>query len=265
MIRYAFLGLCLLSNSILAATQPDPFPRVADAYLVEIDGEAVWAKQADKQLSQASLTKLMTGLLVLEKNQLQDWAAIKADAARETGSRLFLKQGDQFRVADLLEGTLIASANDACHALADHLAGNEAEFVKLMNKRALELGLTHTRFQNACGHDAPDHYSSVSDLAILAHEILKHPEVINITSKQNITISSPTGHSFKGINKNALIGRYPGAIGLKTGSTNNAGKCLVAYVKRDGHEVLLIMLHGQDRWWDAVDMLDLALAHARAH
>jgi D-alanyl-D-alanine carboxypeptidase (penicillin-binding protein 5/6) len=263
--RFIILGLCLLCKSFLAAAQPDPFPLVADAYLVELDGEVVWEKQPDKQLPQASLTKLMTGLLVLEHNQLQDITIIKADAARETGSRLLLKQGDQFRVHDLLEVTLIASANDACHALADHIAGNEAEFVKLMNKRAFELGLTHTRFQNACGHDAPDHYSSVSDLASLAHEILKHPEVTDITSLQYITITSLNGHSYKGKNKNALIGRYSGAIGLKTGSTDNAGKCLVAYVKRDGHDVLLVMLHGQDRWWDAVDMLDLALAHARTH
>jgi D-alanyl-D-alanine carboxypeptidase (penicillin-binding protein 5/6) len=264
-MRFFFIGLYLLTNSILAAAQPDPFPQVANAYLVELDGEVVWTKQTDTQLPQASLTKLMTALLVLEKNQLDDLATIRVDAAHETGSRLLLKQGDQFHVKDLLEGTLIASANDACHALADKLAGNEVEFVKLMNNRALELGLTHTRFQNACGHDAPNHYSSVSDLAILAHEILKHSEVIGITSKQTITITSLNGHSYKGNNKNALIGRYPGAIGLKTGFTDNAGKCLVAYVKRDGHDVLLIMLHGQDRWWDAVDMLDLAFAHARAH
>jgi D-alanyl-D-alanine carboxypeptidase (penicillin-binding protein 5/6) len=264
-MRFVFFGLCLLSNSILAVSQPDPFPHVADAYLVEVDGQTVWEKQTHMQLPQASLTKLMTGLLVLEKNQLQDIAVIKADATHETGSRLSLSQGDQIRVQDLLEGTMIASANDACHALADHLAGNEVEFVKLMNKRALELGLTHTRFQNACGHDAPDHYSTVRDLASLAHEVLKHPEVISITSKQNISIISLNGHTYKGINKNALIGRFPGAIGLKTGSTNSAGKCLVAYVKRDGHEVLLVMLHGQDRWWDAADILDLAFAHARAH
>ena len=265
MTRFIFRGLCLLSYSILAVARPDPFPQVADAYLVEIDGEVVWEKQADKQLPQASLTKLMTGLLVLEHNQLQDITTIKADAAHETGSRLLLKQGDQFREQELLEGTLIASANDACHALADQLAGNEVEFVKMMNSRAMELGLTHTRFHNACGHDAPDHYSSVRDLASLAHEILKHPEVTDITSQKNITITSLNGYSYKGNNKNALIGRYTGAIGLKTGSTDNAGKCLVAYVKRDGHEILLVMLHGQDRWWDAVDILDLAFAHAKAH
>ncbi len=265
MTRFIFLGLCLLSKSILAAAQLDPFPQVADAYLVEIDGEVVWGKQTDTQLPQASLTKLMTGLLVLEQNQLEDIAVINADAAHETGSRLFLRQGEQFHVQDLLEGALIASGNDACHALADHLAGNQAKFVTLMNKRALELGLTHTRFQNACGHDSPNHYSSVNDLAKLTHEVLKHSEVLGITSKENVMITSLNGHSYKGNNKNALIGRYPGAVGLKTGSTDKAGKCLVVYAKRDGHEVLLVMLHGKDRWWDAVDMLDLAFAHVRAN
>jgi D-alanyl-D-alanine carboxypeptidase (penicillin-binding protein 5/6) len=249
----------------LAATQPDPFPQIAEAYLVEIDGAVVWEKQTDRQLPQASLTKLMTGLLVLEQNQLQDIALVKAAAAHETGSRIALKPGEQFRVKDLLDATLIASANDACHALADHVAGNEVNFVKMMNKRAAELGLSRTHFSNACGHDAPDHYSSVGDLDLLAHEILKHPEVIGITSILNVTITSLNGHTYKGKNKNALIGRYPGAIGLKTGSTDHAGKCLVAFVQRDGHEVLLVMLHGQNRWWDAVDILDLAFAHARAH
>jgi D-alanyl-D-alanine carboxypeptidase (penicillin-binding protein 5/6) len=264
-IRIIILGLCLLSNSILAAAQPDPFSQVANAYLVEIDGEVVWSKQTDKELPQASLTKLMTALLVLEKGQIEDLVIIGKTASKETGSRLNLLHGDRFLVKDLVAATLIVSANDACHALADHLAGNETDFVKLMNKRATELGLTHTKFQNACGHDAPAHYSTANDLARLAHEILKYPQVIPITSKLNITITTLEGHHYKGNNKNALVGRYPGTLGLKTGSTDNAGKCLVAFAKRNGHEVLLVMLHGQDRWWDSVDMLDLAFAHARAH
>jgi D-alanyl-D-alanine carboxypeptidase (penicillin-binding protein 5/6) len=263
--QVAFLGLCLLSYSILAAAQPDPFPQVADAYLVEIDGVVVWEKQSDKRLPQASLTKLMTSLLVLENGQLEDVVVISKAASKETGSRLNLMHGDRFLVKDLIAATLIVSANDACHALADHLSGNENDFVNLMNKRASELGLTHTKFQNACGHDAPAHYSTANDLARLAHEILKYPQVIPITSKPSIQITTLEGHNYKSNNKNALIGRYSGALGLKTGSTDNAGKCLVAYAKREGHEILLVMLHGEDRWWDAVDMLDLAFAHARAH
>lgn len=263
MCRLAFIGLCLLSNTIWAATQLDPFPQVADAYLVEIDGVVVWEKHSNKQLPQASLTKLMTALLILEQDQLEDVVTVGEAAAHETGSRLSLLRGERFLAKDLLAATLIASANDACHALADHVAGNEVDFVKLMNQRAQQLGLRHTRFRNACGHDAPEHYSSAHDLALLAHELLKHPQIIPITSQQDITITTPEGHHYKNNNKNALIGRYPGALGLKTGSTGNAGKCLVAYAQRDGHQVLLVLLHGPDRWWDAVDMLDLAFAHAR--
>ena len=141
MTRSIIIGLCLLSYSILTVAQPDPFPQVADSYLVEIDGAVVWEKQSNKRLPQASLTKLMTSLLVLEKGQIEDVVIISKAASKETGSRLNLMHGDRFLVKDLIAATLIASANDACHALADHLAGNDTEFVKLMNIRASELGL----------------------------------------------------------------------------------------------------------------------------
>ncbi len=263
MRKALFIGLWLLSQTGMAASQPDPFPQVAAAYRVEIGGLVVWKKQADKQLPPASLTKLMTALLVLEQGRLEDVATISQAATHETGSRLGLKLGDRLRVQDLLAATLLQSANDACHALADHLAGNEAAFVKQMNRRAQELGLRDTRFQNACGHDAPGHHSSTQDLARLAHVLLKHPQVLTLTSQTHATISTLEGKQYNVPNKNALVGRYEGALGLKTGYTANAGKCLVAYAKRGQHEVLLIMLHGQDRWWDAVDILDLAFAHAR--
>ena len=262
-MRIRFLiGLWLLSSSAWAAAQPDPFPQVANAYLVEIDGVVVWERQADRHLPPASLTKLMTALLVLEQGQLADVVSISPAVTRETGSRLALKLGERFHVQDLLAATLIQSANDACHALAEHLAGSEAAFVKQMNHRAQELGLRGTRFRNACGHDAPGHYSSAHDLARLAHELLRHPQLLPLTSQQRTTIRALDGNPYAISSKNMLIGRYDGALGLKTGYTANAGKCLVAYAKRGEHEVLLVMLHGHDRWWDAADILDLAFAHA---
>ncbi|MBI5006033.1 MAG: D-alanyl-D-alanine carboxypeptidase [Nitrosomonadales bacterium] len=263
MRKLFFIGLWLLAPSALAASQPDPFPQVAAAYLVEIDGAVVWSKQADRPLPPASLTKLMTTLLVLEQDKLQETVAVSRAATRETGSRLGLKPGERLRVGDLLSATLLQSANDACHALAAHLAGNEAAFVALMNRRAQELGLHDTQFRNACGHDAAAHLSSARDLAILAHELLKHVPILALTSQQNAVITTLAGKPYNLTNKNALVGRYSGALGLKTGYTAKAGKCLVAYARRDGHEVLLVMLHGQDRWWDAVDILDLAFDHAR--
>ncbi len=259
-----FIGLWLLAPIALAASQPDPFPQVAAAYLVELDGDTIWAKHPQRRLPPASLTKLMTALLVLEQNRPDDAVTINPSAARESGTRLGLKPDEQFRLQDLLAATLVNSANDACHALADHLAGNEARFVAHMNQRAKALGMHDTHFANACGHDEVGHYSSVHDLSLLAHALLKYPSLLDITSQKNLQIATLDGqHSYSLGNSNALVGRYDGALGLKTGFTPNAGKCLVAYAKRGDHSVLLILLHGQDRWWDAVDILDLAFDHAR--
>jgi D-alanyl-D-alanine carboxypeptidase (penicillin-binding protein 5/6) len=259
----ALIGLCLLSPGIQAAAQSDPFPQVATAYFVELNQQPVWERQADKRLPIASLTKLMTALLVLEQDRLQESVTVSAAATRETGSRIALKVGERFVVQDLLSATLINSANDACHALADHIAGNETAFVKLMNQRAQALGMRDTQFQNACGHDAPKHYSSAHDLARLAHELLTHSQVLAITSQAHTAIANTSGKEYKLLNKNRMIGKYRGALGLKTGYTLKAGKCLVAYAKHGEHEVLLVMLHGNDRWWDAADILDITFDHAR--
>jgi len=258
-----FIGLWLLALHAQAVSQPDPFPQIAAAYRVEIDGTAVWEKQPAKRLPPASLTKLMTALLVLERNKLQETVRISQAATRETGSRLALKAGEHLRVEDLLAATLLQSANDACHALADHLGGSETAFVQQMNQRAQELGLRDTQFRNACGHDASGHYSSALDITRLARELLKHPQVVPLTSQGHAVITTLEGRQYRLSNRNALVGRYEGALGLKTGYTAQAGTCLVALAKRDGHEVLLVLLHGKDRWWDAVDILDLAFDHAR--
>ena len=259
------VGLLLWCHIMAAQAQPDPFPQAANAYLVKVDGASIWEHRPNDRLPPASLTKLMTALLVLEQGQLQKAVSISQASTLETGSRTILKAGERFRVQDLLAATMIASSNDACHALADHLGGSETDFVAQMNRRAKELGMRDTHFTNACGHDATQHYSSAHDLARLAHELLKYPSLFEITSQKNLQIATLDGKKlYTLVNKNALIGRYDGAIGLKTGYTPNAGKCLVAIAKRNGHEVLLVMLHGKDRWWDAVDILDLAFDHARA-
>ncbi|MBI4808702.1 MAG: D-alanyl-D-alanine carboxypeptidase [Nitrosomonadales bacterium] len=263
MRKTLYIGLWLLASSALAAAQLDPFPQIAASYRVEIDGVSTWEKQPAKRLPPASLTKLMTALLVLERGGLQETVTVSEAATRETGSRLALKTGEHLRAEDLLAATLLQSANDACHALADHLGGSETAFVQQMNRRAQELGLHDTRFRNACGHDAPGHYSTAADINRLARELLKHPQVVPLTSQLHAAITTQEGRQYQLSNKNALVGRYDGALGLKTGYTAKAGTCLVAYARRDGHEVLLVLLHGKDRWWDAVDILDLAFDHAR--
>lgn len=220
-------------------------------------------KQGKRRLPPASLTKMMTALLVVERDRTDDVVTVSRAAAHETGTRIGLQAGEQFRVADLLAAMLIDSANDACHALADYMAGKQERFVQIMNRRARELGMPDTHFINACGHDAEGHYSSANDLALLANELVKHSPVTELTAQAGARIATLDGaRSFRFSSKNALIGRYPGALGLKTGYTPKAGKCLVAYAKRGDTQVLLVMLHGYHRWWDAVDILDLAFDRA---
>ncbi len=263
MHKVLFVGLWLLAGGVSAATQSDPFPEVASAYIVELNGDAIWSRHPDRRLPPASLTKLMTVLLVLEKAQPNDIVTVTQSATRESGSRIGLLRGERFHVQDLLAAALLPSANDACHALADQMDRNESAFVAQMNRRARELGMRNTHFTNACGHDKPGHYSSAHDLSILVHALLSYPSLLDITSQKKMQITSlDDRHKYVLESKNALVGRYEGTLGLKTGYTPNAGKCLVAYAKRGDNTVLFIMLHGHDRWWDAVDVLDLAFDHA---
>lgn len=260
--RLFLLGLLLVCHGALA--QPDPFPGVASSYLVQVDGKLLWERHINHRLAPASLTKLMTALLVLDDYQPKAVVEIGPLAARESGMRLGVKRGQRFYVEDLLSSALISSDNDACHALADFVGGDQQKFVRLMNLRAQQLGMRNTHFSNACGHDAADHYSTVHDLAILANDVLNKNEIIGRAGRQTLQISDVSSkQKFLLHTKNALIGRYDGTLGLKTGYTPKAGKCLIAYVERNGVKVLLVMLHGNNRWWDAVDLLDLAFAQAR--
>jgi D-alanyl-D-alanine carboxypeptidase (penicillin-binding protein 5/6) len=256
----------LLSGWAAAHAGNLPFPVEAASYLVQVNDETRWESEVGRRLPPASLTKIMTVLLVLEQYQPEEVVTVSSAAARETGTRLGLKAGERMRVGDLLAASLLMSANDACHSLADHVAGDEQRFVQLMNRRAGEWGLKATHFTNACGHDAAQHYSSASDLATLAGKALGYPAFVELVAKRALTIQSADGsRSFALENKNALIGRYDGAVGVKTGYTRKAGKCLIALAQRGGVKVLLVMLHASNRWWDASDILDYAFSHKARH
>jgi serine-type D-Ala-D-Ala carboxypeptidase (penicillin-binding protein 5/6) len=259
----SFLHPILLSLFLLAetASASDPFPGIARSYLVKINGNEVWAHSPDLPLPPASLTKIMTGLIALEKLNIEETVAVSATASKETGSRIGLHPGDKLRVIDLLAAALVGSANDACHALAVQVAGSENKFVQIMNSRARELGLAKTHFTNACGHDNPQHYSTVRDLALLAETALKNPVFAEVVSLVQVDIhTKDRKRNFHFENKNELIGRYDGAVGVKTGFTAKAGKCLVALVERNGKKILLTLLNAPDRWWSATRILDAALA-----
>ena len=242
----------------------NPYPWIAAAYVVKRDGALLWAGSAERRLPPASLAKLMTALLAIERGGLDDAVVVGRGVLRESGTRIGLRPGDRLREHDLLAATVVRSANDACRALADHLGGTTPEFVRRMNERAAALGLADTRFADPCGHDREGQYTSATDLARLAEQVMRHEEYLRLARLQRLTIRTLDGRrSFALRNTNALIGRYPGAIGLKTGYTEGAGNCLVALAERDGVRVLAVLLNAPNRWWNAVGLLDRAFAAPR--
>jgi D-alanyl-D-alanine carboxypeptidase (penicillin-binding protein 5/6) len=239
----------------------NPFPTIGTAYLVKAGDAVLWAGAERARLPPASLTKIMTALLVLEDYRPDQVVTISAAAARQTGSRVPLRAGERFRVADLLAATLVASANDACLALAEAHSGSESAFVAQMNRRAQALGLTDTRFANACGFDAPGHLSSAADLARLAEVALRDPVFAALVAQRSAQVrSADRGRTVDLASTNALLGRLPGAIGVKSGHTRRAGPCVVALAERDGIRVLMVLLNGRNRWWDVHGVIERAFA-----
>jgi D-alanyl-D-alanine carboxypeptidase (penicillin-binding protein 5/6) len=260
MLRLVLAVACLIGGAARAAD--DPYPWIAGAYLVKRDGVVLWAGQPDARLAPASLTKLMTALIALERGKLEEPVTIGRGVLQATGTRIGLKPGERLTAGDLLTATVVRSANDACRALADHIGGKT--FVQTMNARAAALGMINTRFADPCGHDRPGQYSSAADLVRLAEEVMKHGEYMRLARLERISLKTLDGkRSFTLRNTNALLGRYPGAIGLKTGHTEGAGNCLVALAERDGVRVLAVLLNAPNRWWNAVGLLDRAFAAAR--
>jgi len=257
------LSIFLSSVTATRAATDDPFPAVASAYLLQIDGKTVWTHRPERRLPPASLTKVMTALLVLEREPLERVVTVSRGAAGESGTRIGLRRGDRITVGDLLAATLIYSANDACRALADHAGGDRKRFIALMNSRARELGLENTRFNDPCGHDQPNHYSTARDLAILSETALRNRAFREVVARQQQQIRTVDGRRrFMLRNRNQLLGRYPGATGVKTGYTEAAGRCLIALAERDGTRVLLVMLHTRNRWHNAATMMDRAFQQA---
>lgn len=211
-------------------------------------GEVLSEFNADERLPIASVTKIMTMLIIMEKIDagelnLTDTVTASANANSYGGSTMFLETGEQLSVHDMLKGIAVASANDGCVAMAEHICGTENDFVALMNKRAEELGMANTHFMNSNGLDEENHYSSARDVAIMSRELIKHKTIFDYTK---IWTDSLRGGKFELANTNKLIRYYNGATGLKTGSTSKAGCCLSATAERDGMELIAVVLGAPD-------------------
>lgn len=266
------------SGEVDAAIFQEPEDAVAQASDIDIaapsailiekeTGKVLYEKNADEQLEPASVTKVMTILLIAEAIdsgaiKLDDMVPVSAYAASMGGSQIFLEEGEQMSVHDMLKSIVVSSANDAAVAMAEYIAGTESAFVVRMNERAAELGMTNTMFCNCTGLlDQPEHVTTARDISIMSRELLKHGFVRQYTT---IWMDTVRNGEFGLSNTNKLIYYYSGATGLKTGFTQSAGYCMSATAERDGVEYIAVVMHcesSNDRFESAKTLLNYAFAN----
>lgn len=264
-----FICVCFMMHSVavFAEGNTDLGLNAKSAILMEEStGNILYESNPDERLPIASVTKVMTMLLIMEavdsgKISLDDMVTVSENAMSYGGSTMFLETGEQLTVNDMLKGIAVASANDGCVAMAEHLAGSESAFVDMMNERAKELGMENTHFMNTNGLDEDDHYSSARDVAIMSRELMKHETIFNYTS---IWMDTLRGGKFQLANTNKLIRFYDGANGLKTGSTSKALCCLSAAAKRNDMQLIAVVLGAPtsaERFASAKSLLDYGFAN----
>ena len=244
-------------------------PNAKSAIMLEAStGEVLFEKNSHEKLHPASMTKMMSMLLILENIEKgvinwDDIVTVSSNASSMGGSQILLETGEQMSVSDLFKGIAVASGNDAVVAMAEKIAGTQEEFVNMMNKRANELGLTDTNFKNCHGLDDANHYSSASDMAKIAMELVKHEKLFEYTSIYEDYLRENTDRKFWLVNTNKLVRFYSGVDGLKTGYTKEAGYCLTATAKRNGMRIIAVVMGEPEssvRSSEVSSMLDYAFA-----
>lgn len=243
------------------------------ALLMEVStGTVLMGKAENEKLHPASVTKIMTMLLILEaiedgKIALSDMVTVSEHAASMGGSQVYLEPFEQQTVETMIKCIAVASANDACVAMAEHISGSEGDFVKQMNNRAAELGMTNTHFVNCCGLDEDEHLTTAKDVALMSRELLlNHPQIHQYCTiwMENIVHTTAKGSFEFGLtNTNKLIKQYEYATGLKTGYTSVAGFCVSASAKKDDIELIAVVMGGADsksRFQDAITLLNSGFA-----
>ncbi|HXL04539.1 MAG: D-alanyl-D-alanine carboxypeptidase [Firmicutes bacterium] len=252
-------GICLSAivtlTTILSPVSQAAAPELKAKSAILIDaetGQVLYEKDPDARLAPASITKVMTMLLAMEaaetgKVSFDDMVVTSTAASMIGGSQIWLMEGEEMKFEDMLKAVAIVSANDAAFALAEHIAGTEPDFVRLMNERAKDLNMKNTHFQNSDGLPAVDHYSSARDISIMSRElIMKHPKILEWTSTwtdwlKRLHPKAKQKESFLR-NTNELVIKYPGADGLKTGMTDEAGFCLSGTAKRNDTRLISVVM-----------------------
>lgn len=244
------------------------------AVLIERDtGKVLYNKNSNERLAPASMTKIMTMLLIMEaldkgKIKMSDKVRTSEHAASMGGSQIFLEPGEEMTVKEMLKGIAIASGNDASVAMAEFISRSEEEFVKKMNKKAKELGLKNTSFKNPTGLTEEGHYSSAYDMAIMAKELLKYESITKFTGTYEDYLRENTDKKFWLVNTNRLIKFYPGVDGVKTGYTGEAKYCLTASAKKGNMRAIAVVFGAstpKERNAQVTKMLDFAFSQYETH
>jgi len=247
---------------------------VKSAILIERDtGEVLYEKNSKEQLPPASMTKIMTMLLIMEaldegKLTMDEKVRASEYAASMGGSQIFLEPGEEMTVKEMMQGIAIGSGNDASVAMAERIAGSEEAFVEMMNKKVKELGLKDTIFKNTTGLPVSDHYSTANDMAIMAKELLKYEDITKFTGTYEAYLREDTDNKFWLVNTNKLVRFYPGVDGLKTGFTREALYCLTATAEKDGMRVIAVVFGAptsKERNAQVTKMLDYAFNQYKTH
>lgn len=226
------------------------------ACLISADsGEILYAKNAETVHPMASTTKIMTALLAIEKNTLDDTVIVSANAASQEGSSIYLRSGEEISMKNLIYGMMLNSGNDAACAVAEHISGSVEEFAREMTQKAHDIGALNTSFKNASGLDDDGHYSTALDMAKIAAYAMKNPKFCEIVSTKTNEIETSSGVTYLK-NHNKLLWNYDGCIGIKTGYTKSTGRCLVSCAQRDGITLIAVTLVAPNDWQDHTKMLD---------
>ena len=251
----AIMAVLLLHTCPVALADGEPTVSAQSAIVMHSGGEVVFEKNADARSLIASTTKIMTAIVAIERADLDEQVEILPEWCAVEGSSMYLKPGEAYSVKELLTGLMLASGNDAALALADHVAGSEAKFVSMMNRKAKELGLNNSSFANPHGLNAEGHYSTAKDMAVLLDYCMQNEAFAEIAGLKVGTVKDQTY-----INHNKLLDRCPGCIGGKTGFTERAGRCLVSCCERAGTRFICVTLSAPDDWNDHQKLFDWAYA-----
>lgn len=273
MKKFVIICICTLffipSASVKAEENLALAENAKSAIMIEAGtGEILFQKNAHEKLAPASMTKMMSMLLIVESIDKgiihwDDMITVSENASSMGGSQILLETNEQMSVRDMFKGIAVASGNDAVVAMGEKIAGTEANFVVMMNKRAKELGLKNTNFKNPHGLEAANHYSSAYDMAMIAKELVKHEEIFEYTSIYEDYLRKGTDRELWLVNTNKLVRFYKGVDGLKTGYTAEAGYCLTATAKKNGMRIITVVMGEPDskiRQKETTEMLDYAFA-----